>query len=104
MSSRIGRAFGYIGSEGIASIDCPGEERRARVGSYHYIRSVVGLEILFEANRKEVDKDIRMLFDSWMDITTVLRYIEVCRQLIYYIFRCKDIESEKQPGFKLTER
>ncbi|PQE17806.1 atp-dependent dna helicase protein [Rutstroemia sp. NJR-2017a BVV2] len=71
---------------------------------YHCIRSIVGLEVLFKANRKEIDKDIRIPFDSWIDITTVLRYIEVCKQLIYYIFRYKDIESEKQPGFKLTER
>ena len=44
---------------------------------YHCIRPVVGLEALFEANRKEVDKDIRMPFDSWMDIITVKAYTEV---------------------------
>jgi hypothetical protein len=65
---------------------------------------VVGLEALFEANRKEVDKDIRIPFDSWMDIITVKAYIEVYKQLLCYIFRSKDIEPEKRPGYELTER
>jgi hypothetical protein len=64
----------------------------------------VGLEALFEANRKEIDKEIQMPFDSWMDITTIMRYTEVCRQLMCYIFRSKSIEPEKRPGFALTER
>jgi RecQ family ATP-dependent DNA helicase len=71
---------------------------------YHCIRLVVGLEALFEANRKEVDKDVRMPFDSWMDITTVMAYTEVYKQLLRYIFRSKDIEPEKRPGYELTER
>ncbi|KAH9203209.1 hypothetical protein DL95DRAFT_238070, partial [Leptodontidium sp. 2 PMI_412] len=49
---------------------------------YHCVRQVVGLEALFEANRKEVDKEVQMPFDSWMDITTVVRYTEVCKQLM----------------------
>jgi hypothetical protein len=65
---------------------------------------VVGLEALFEANRKEVDKEVQMPFDSWMDITTIMRYTEVCRQFMCYIFRSKGIEPEKRPGFELTER
>jgi RecQ family ATP-dependent DNA helicase len=65
---------------------------------------VVGLEALFEANRKEVDKDVRMPFDSWIDITTVKAYTEVCKQLLRYIFRSKDIEPEKRPAYELTER
>jgi hypothetical protein len=71
---------------------------------YHCIRPVVGLEALFEANRKEVDKDVRMPFDSWMDITSVRAYTEVCKQLLRYIFGSKDVEPEKRPGFELTER
>ena len=71
---------------------------------YHCIRSVVGLEALFEANRKEVDKDVRLPFDSWMDITTVKAYTEVYRQLLRYIFRTKDIQREKRPAYELTER
>ncbi|KAJ8060117.1 hypothetical protein OCU04_010471 [Sclerotinia nivalis] len=71
---------------------------------YYCIRPVVRLEVLFETNRKEVDKDIRMLFDSWMDITTVMRYTEVCKQLLCYIFRSKDIEPKKRPVYELTER
>ena len=31
---------------------------------YYYIRPVIGLEILFKANRKEINKDIRILFNS----------------------------------------
>jgi hypothetical protein len=71
---------------------------------YHCIRPVVGLEVLFEANRKEVDKDVRMPFDSWIDITTVKAYTEVYKQLLHYIFRSKDIEPEKRPGYELIER
>ena len=71
---------------------------------YHCIRPVVGLEALFEVNRKEVDKDVRMPFDSWMDITTVKAYTEVYKQLLRYIFRSKDIEPEQRPGYQLTER
>jgi len=71
---------------------------------YHCIRPVVGLEALFEANRKEVDKDVRMPFDSWMDITTVKAYTEVCKQLLRYIFRSKDIEPGKRPAYELSER
>jgi hypothetical protein len=65
---------------------------------------VVGLEVLFEANRKEVDKDVRMPFNSWIDITTVKAYIEVYKQLLRYIFRFKDIKLEKRPGYELIER
>ncbi len=65
---------------------------------------MVRLEILFEVNRKEVDKDVRIPFNSWMDITTVKTYTEVYKQLLRYIFRSKDIEPEKRPGYKLIER
>ncbi|TVY57500.1 hypothetical protein LSUE1_G009966 [Lachnellula suecica] len=71
---------------------------------YHCIRLVVGLEALFEANRKEVDKDVRIPFDSWMDITIIKAYTKVYKQLLHYIFRSKDIEPEKRPGYKLTKR
>jgi hypothetical protein len=39
-----------------------------------------------------------------MDITTVKTYIEVGKQLMRYIFRFKEVEPEKRPGYKLTER
>lgn len=71
---------------------------------YHCIRPVVRLEALFEANRKEVDKNVRMPFDSWMDITTVKAYTEVYKQLLRYIFRSKGVKPEKRPGYELTER
>ena len=64
----------------------------------------MGLEALFKANWKEIDKDVRMPFDSWMDITTVKAYIEVYKQLLRYIFRSKDIKPEKRPGYELIER
>ena len=51
-----------------------------------------------------MNKDIRILFNSWMDITTIKAYIEMYKQLLYYIFRSKDIESEKRPGYELIER
>ncbi len=31
-------------------------------------------------------------------------YIEVYKQLLYYVFRSKDIKPEKWLGFKLIER
>ena len=71
---------------------------------YYYIRPVIGLETLFEVNRKEMDKDIRILFDSQIDITTVKVYTEIYKQLLYYIFRSKDIEPEKRPRYKLIKR
>jgi hypothetical protein len=71
---------------------------------YHYIRPIVGLEVLFEANRKEVDKDVRMPFDSWIDITAEKAYTEIYKQLLRYIFRPKDVEPKQRPGYKLTER
>jgi hypothetical protein len=65
---------------------------------------VVGLEALFEVNKKEVDKEVHMPFDSWMDTTTVLQYVEVWKQLLCYIFRAKAEDEEKHPGYELTER
>ncbi|KAH9203290.1 hypothetical protein DL95DRAFT_256556, partial [Leptodontidium sp. 2 PMI_412] len=34
---------------------------------YHAVRKMVGMEALFEANKKEVDKETQMPFNSWMD-------------------------------------
>ncbi|KFZ13427.1 hypothetical protein V502_06621 [Pseudogymnoascus sp. VKM F-4520 (FW-2644)] len=43
----------------------------------HYaVQDVVGIHTLFEANKKEVEKETNMLFDSWMDITTIEQYVE----------------------------
>ena len=44
---------------------------------YHAVREVVGQQAMFEANKKEVNKETTMPFDSWMDITTVQRYTKV---------------------------
>jgi predicted transposase YdaD len=64
----------------------------------------VGLEALFEANKKEVDKETQMPFNSWMDIITVKTYTDISKQLLRYIFRSKDIEPDKRPVYELTER
>jgi len=45
-----------------------------------------------------------MPFNSWIDITTVIQYTEVCKQLLCYIFRSKDIEPEMWLVYELTER
>jgi hypothetical protein len=64
---------------------------------------VVGLEALFEANKKEVNTATQMPFDSWMDITTIERYTEVCRAILCIIFRAEEGLSEKRPPYQLTE-
>jgi hypothetical protein len=71
---------------------------------YHAVREVVGQHAMFEANKKEVNKEPKMPFDSWMDITTVQRYTEVWRQLLRYVFRAEDEEPDKRPPYELTER
>lgn len=71
---------------------------------YHVVREVVGLEALFEVNKKEVDKRTQMPFDSWMDIPTVKSYTDVCKQLLLFIFRFRDGEPNKRPAYELTER
>jgi hypothetical protein len=55
-------------------------------GQYHAVREVVSLEALFEANKKEVDRETQMPFNNWMEITTVKRYTEVCKQVLSFIF------------------
>jgi hypothetical protein len=70
---------------------------------YHAIREVIGLEALFEANKKEVDKETQMPFDSWMDITTIKRYTKACKQVLCFIFRAEDEEPEERPPYELTE-
>lgn len=44
---------------------------------HHVVRDVVGIHTLFKANKKEVEKGTNVPFDSWMDITTIERYVEV---------------------------
>jgi RecQ family ATP-dependent DNA helicase len=72
-------------------------------GQYHAVREVVGLQTLFEANKKEVDKETNMPFDSWMDITTVERYVEVWRQLLLFVFRAEEDDPEFRPPYMLTK-
>lgn len=70
---------------------------------YHADREVVGLEALFEANKKEVNTATQMPFDSWMDITTIERYTEVCKAILRIIFRAaEEGRPEKRPPYQLT--
>ena len=71
---------------------------------YHAVREVVGLEALFEANKKEVNKETQMPFESWMDITTIKRYTEVCKSVMLFMFRAEEDEPDKRPPYELTER
>jgi hypothetical protein len=41
------------------------------------VKEVVGLYVLFEANKKEVDKKPSIPFESWIDIITVKKYTKV---------------------------
>jgi hypothetical protein len=63
----------------------------------------VGLYTLFKANKKEVEKETNMLFDSWMDITTIKRYVEVWKQLLLFVFRAKEVDIDEQPPYVLTK-
>lgn len=65
---------------------------------------MVGLAVLFEANKKEVDKEANMPFDSWMDVTTVKRYTEVCKELLCFIFPAEHDEPDKRLPYELTGR
>ncbi|KAL5350957.1 hypothetical protein ACLOAV_004530 [Pseudogymnoascus australis] len=67
---------------------------------HHAVREVVGQQVLFEANKKEVEKETNMPFDSWMDITTVERYVEVWKQLLLFVFRAEDDEAEFRPPYQ----
>ncbi|KFZ04559.1 hypothetical protein V501_09136, partial [Pseudogymnoascus sp. VKM F-4519 (FW-2642)] len=70
---------------------------------HHAVREVVGQQALFEANKKEVEKETNMPFDSWMDITTIERYVEVWKQLLLFVFQAEEDEREFQPLYVLTE-
>ena len=70
---------------------------------YHAVREVVGLQALFEANKKEVEKETNMPFDSWMDITTIERYVEVWKQLLLFVFRAEEVNEDERPPYVLTE-
>jgi len=71
---------------------------------YHAVREVVGQQAMFEANKKELNKETTMLFDSWMDITTIEQYTRVWWQLLQYMFRAEDNKPDKQPPYELTNQ
>jgi hypothetical protein len=51
-----------------------------------------------EANKMELEKETNMPFDSWMDFTTVTRYVE----LLLFVFRAEEDEPEFRPPYVLT--
>jgi hypothetical protein len=55
----------------------------------------VGLHVLFKANKKEVKKETNMLFNSWINITTIERYVEVWKQLLLFVFCAKKVDINK---------
>jgi len=71
---------------------------------YHAAREVVGLEALFEANKKQFNQETQVPFDNWMDITTIQRYTEVCKQVLCFIFRAEQQEPKQRPPYELTEK
>ena len=69
---------------------------------YHAVRQVVGLEALFIVNKKEVDKEPQMPFSGWMDMTTIISYVDVWKRLLFYIFRAESAQEDMRPPYKLT--
>ena len=50
-----------------------------------------------------MDKEPHIPFDSWMDMTTIERYVRVWKQLLLYVFRAEKAEPEKRLLYVLTE-
>ena len=62
---------------------------------YHTVRDIVGLHTLFKANKKEVEKETNILFDSQIDITIIEQYIEVQKQLLLFIFKAEEVDIDE---------
>ena len=92
------------GDEPHLQVLCKAFDWMIQAAQYHAVREVVGLEALFEANKKEVDRETQMPFSGWMETNTVKRYTEVCKQVLCYIFRAEEDEPDKRPPYELTER
>jgi hypothetical protein len=58
---------------------------------------------LFKANKKEVEKKTNMLFNSWINITTIKQYVKVWKQLLLFVFRAKEVNINKRPPYVLTK-
>ena len=84
------------------AIMCTAFEWLIQDAQYKAVREVVGQQALFEANKKEVDEETNMPFDSWMDITTIERYVEVWKQLLLFVFRAEDDGREFRLPYVLT--
>jgi hypothetical protein len=63
----------------------------------------VGLYALFEANKKEVKKETNILFNSWIDIITIKRYVKVWKQLLLFVFYAEEVDINKQLLYVLTK-
>jgi hypothetical protein len=85
------------------AIMCTAFEWLIQDAQYRAVREVVGQQALFEANKKEAEKETNMPFDSWMDITTIERYVEVWKQLLLFVFRAEEDEPDFRPLYVLTE-
>ncbi|KAH6953729.1 hypothetical protein BKA56DRAFT_504585, partial [Ilyonectria sp. MPI-CAGE-AT-0026] len=67
--------------------------------------SVVSWNVLFEVNRKELDKERSTPFHFRFKRVTRKRYITVCLQLFAYIVRAMAFEDPAdRPPFKLSRR
>lgn len=65
------------------------------------VPEVIGLEALFEANKKEEAHKPSMPFESIMEPDTLVRYKSDWKKIICYIGRTYKWES--RPGYKMTE-
>jgi hypothetical protein len=44
-----------------------------------------------------------MLFNSWIDITTIEQYVEVWKQLLLFVFRAKEVDIDERPLYVLIK-
>jgi superfamily II DNA helicase RecQ len=68
------------------------------------VREIVGVNALFEINRKCATKKPAMPFNSFMGEDTLKKYRGYWEQLICYIYRMQEEEEFKEvrPGYRLT--
>lgn len=71
----------------------------AKLGS---MRRSIGLQVLFEVNRKEGHIRPRKPFDSIMASDAWVRYKAVWWKVLCYLFRTQDWDDEERPLYELT--
>jgi len=69
---------------------------------HHAVRKVVGIHTLFVVNKKEVDREPSMPFNSWMDQTTINAYVDVWQRLLFFICRVEELDENQRPGYEMT--